>query len=153
MFHPDTNDPYRQQSLPYQPYATQTTPTISQRNEAASSLPRAVSSYNTHARSMQARPVTPRKSKAEALAFVHKCKRWLVAGSVVAFGVLGGLAAGHAIGTTSNHATPASNAPATSPSPDGGFFQQQQEQQQQGGGYGFGNSNPWQPPVSGSHTS
>ncbi len=159
MFHPDANDPYRQPSLPYQPYVTQTNPTISQRNEvlSPSPTPRAASSHNTHARYAQARPVTPRKSKAEVLAFVHACKKWLVAGSIVTFGLLGGLVAGHAVGTTSNQATPASNAPATSPSTGGGFFDQQPGQQQQqqggGGGYGFGNNNPSQPPVSGSHTS
>jgi hypothetical protein len=99
--------------------------------------------------------VTPRKSKAETLTFVHECKKWLIAGSIVTFGLLGGLVAGHAIGTTSNQATPASNTPATSPSTGGGFFDQQpgQQQQQGGGGNGFGNNNPTQPPVSGSHTS
>ncbi len=154
MFYPDANDPYRQPSLPYQPYVTHPNPTMSQRNEVVSPspLPRAASSQNTHARSAHARPVRPRKSKAEVLAFVHECKKWLVAGSVIAFGILGGLVAGHAVGTTSNQATPASNAPATSPSSGGGFFQQQPGQQQQGG-YGFGNGNSGQPPVSGSHTS
>jgi hypothetical protein len=162
MFYPDANDPYRQPPVPHQPYVTHPNPTMSQRNEVVSPspLPRAASSQNTHARSAQARPVTPRKSKAEVLAFVHECKKWLVAGSVIAFGLLGGLVAGHAVGTTSNQATPASNTPATSPSTNGGggsFFDQQPgqqgQQQQGGGGYGFGNNNPSQPPVSGSHTS
>ncbi len=155
MFYPDANDPYRQPSLPYQPYTARTDPMISQQKEItpSSTTLRADSSPDTPARSAQARPVTPRKSKAESLAFVRKCKKWLVAGSVVAFGILSGLTAGHVIGTTSNQATPASNTPATSPSSGGDFFQQQQGQQQQGGGYGFGSSNPWQPPVSGSHTS
>ncbi len=123
MFYPDANDPYRQPSLPYQPYVTHPNPTMSQRNEVVSPspLPRAASSQNTHARSAHARPVRPRKSKAEVLAFVHECKKWLVADSVIAFGILGGLVAGHAVGTTSNQATPASNAPATSPSSGGGF--------------------------------
>src|SRR6266581_1437801 len=154
MFYLDANDPDRQRSLPYQPHVTHTNPTISQQNNVVSpyTAPRAASSHTIHARSTQARPVTPRKSKAEALAFVHECKKWLVAGSVIAFGLLGGLVAGHVILTTSNQATPASNAPATSPSSGGGFFQQQPGQQQQGG-YGFGNGNSGQPPVSGSHTS
>ena len=159
MFYPDANDPYRQPTLPYQPYEGQTHPAMTQRNEMVSSpRPRAAMPSTTQARSTQARPVTPRKSKAETLAFVHECKKWLVAGSIVAFGLLGGLVAGHAVGTTSNQATPASNTPATSPSTnggDGGFFDQQpgQQQQQGGGGYGFGNNNPSQPPISGSHTS
>ena len=155
MFYPDANDPYRQPSLPYQPYVTHPNPTMSHRNEVVSPspLPRAASSQNTHARSAHARPVRPCKSKAEVLAFVHECKKWLVAGSVIAFGILGGLIAGHAVGTTSNQATPASNTPATSPSTGGGFFQKPGQQQQGGGGYGFGNGNSGQPPVSGSHTS
>ena len=155
MFYPDANDPYGQPSLPYQPYGAHADPGIYQRNETV--FPSPTSRAAIHARSAQAntRPVKPRKSKAETLAFVHECKKWLVAGSVITFGLLGGLIAGHAVGTTSNQATPASNAPSTSPSSGGGFFQQgpQGQQQQQGGGYGFGNGNFGQPPVSGSHTS
>src|SRR5205807_9803587 len=97
---------------------------------------RGVPPYPGQARPKQARPVTPRKSKAETLTFVHECKKWLVAGSIVTFGLLGGLVAGHAVGTTSSQATPANNTPATSPSTnggDGGFFNQQPGQQQQGG--------------------
>ena len=158
MFYPDANDPYGQSSLPYQPRGAHTSG-IYQRNETVSLSP--TSQAAMHARSVQAntRPVTPRKSKAETLTLVHEFKKWLVAGSVITFGLLGGLVAGHAVGTTSNQATPASNAPSTSPSSGGGFFQQgpqgqqQQGQQQQGGGYGFGNGNFGQPPVSGSHTS
>ena len=159
MFYPDANDPYRQQAIPYQPYGGQNTPMMPQQNSvaASTSATRAVPPYPAQARPKQARPVTQRKSKAETLAFVHECKKWLIAGSIVAFGLLGGLVAGHAVGTTSNQATPANNTPATSPSTNGGgggFFNQQPGQQQQGGGgYGFGNNNPSQPPVSGSHTS
>jgi hypothetical protein len=86
-------------------------------------------------------------SKAEALEFIDECKRWLIAGSIIVFGILSGLVAAHVTGTTSNQATPGSNAPTTSPSSGGGFFQQQQ------GGYNFGNGNSGQPPVSGSHVS
>ena len=159
MFYPDANDPYRQQAIPYQPYGGQNAQTMPQQNNvaASTSTSRAVPPYPAQARPKQARPVTPRKSKAETLAFVHECKKWLVAGSIIAFGLLGGLVAGHAVGTTSNQATPANNTPSTSPSTNGGnggFFNQQPGQQQQGGGgYGFGNNNPSQPPVSGSHTS
>jgi hypothetical protein len=158
MFYPDANDPYRQPAIPYQPYGEQTNPTLPQRNEVVlpSSTSRAAKPYTMQAHSAQARPVTPRKSKAETLTFVHECKKWLIAGSIVTFGLLGGLVAGHAVGTTSNQATPANNTPATSPSTNGGgggFFNQQPGQQQGGGGYGAGNNNPSQPPVSGSHTS
>ena len=159
MFYQDTNDAYRQPAIPYQPYGGQDTQMMHQQNNVAvsSSTTRAVPPYPAQARPKQARPVTHRKSKAETLTFVHECKKWLVAGSIVTFGLLGGLVAGHAVGTTSNQATPANNTPATSPSTnggDGGFFNQQPGQQQQGGGgYGFGNKNPSQPPISGSHTS
>ena len=159
MFYPDANDPYRQPAIPYQSYERQNTQMMPQQNNVAASTSTtraAVPPYPAQARPKQARPVTPRKSKAETLSFVHECKKWLVAGSIVTFGLLGGLVAGHAVGTTSNQATPASNTPATSPSTnggDGGFFNQQPGQQQGGGGYGFGNNNPSQPPVSGSHTS
>jgi len=159
MFYPDANDPYGQQAIPYQPYGGQNTQMMPQQKNVAASISttRGVPPYPAQARSKQARLVTPRRSKAETLTFVHECKKWLVAGSIVTFGLLGGLVAGHAVGTTSNQATPANNTPATSPSTnggDGGFFDQQPGQQQQGGGgYGFGNNNPSQPPVSGSHTS
>lgn len=158
MFYPDANDPYRQPAVPYQPYRGQTNSTMPQRNEVVSrsTTTRATTPYTMQARSAQARPVKPRKSKAETLAFVHECKKWVVAGSIVTFGLLGGLVAGHAVGTAANQATPASNTPATSPSTNGGgggFFNQQPGQQQGGGGFGSGNNTPSQPPVSGSHTS
>ena len=165
MYYQDANVPNRQQTVPYQHYRGQNAQMMPQQNNmaASTSINQAVPPYSTQARSKQAKPVTPRKSKAETLAFVHECKKWLVTGSIVIFGLLGGLVAGHAVGTTSNQATPAKNTPSTSPSTnggggDGGFFNQQPGQQQQpqqgGGGYGFGNNNnPSQPPVSGSHTS
>ena len=158
MFYPDANDPYRQPSIPYQPYGGQNAQMMPQHynNAASTSTNRAVTTYPVLARPKKAKQVTPRKSKAETLTFVHECKKWLVAGSIVTFGLLGGLVAGHAVGTTSNQATPANNTPATSPSTnggDGGFFNQQPGQQQGGGEYGIGNNNPSQPPVSGSHTS
>ncbi len=160
MFYPDANDPYRQPAIPFQPYGGQNTQMMPQQNNvaASTSTTQGVPPYPAQVRPKQARPVKPRKSKAETLAFVHECKKWLVTGSIVSFGLLGGLVAGHAVGTTSNQATPANNTPATSPSTnggDGGFFNQQpgQQQQQGGGGNGFGNNNPSQPPVSGSHTS
>jgi len=161
MVYPDANDPYGQPAIPYQPYEGQNAQMMPQQNNmaASTSTNRAVPPYPAQTRPKQVRPVTPRKSKAETLSFVHECKKWLVAGSIVTFGLMGGLVAGHAVGTTSNQATPANNTPATSPSTNGGnggFFNQQpgqQQQQQGGGGYGFGNNNPSQPPVSGSQTS
>lgn len=163
MSYPDANDPYRQSAIPYQPYAGQTHPMMPQQNEIKLPSPsKPTASYSVQARSAQARPVAHRNSKAETLSFVHECKKWLVAGSIVTFGLLGGLVAGHAVGTVSNQANPASNTPATSPSSNGGgggFFDQQPgqqgqgQQQQGGGGYGFGNNTPSQPPVSGSQTS
>ncbi len=156
MLNPDANDPYGQPPLPYQPYIGQTHPQYSQQQEfvSPSTTPWANASHGSRvaapARSSQAKSTLPRLSKAEALAFVGKCKRWLIAGSIVAFGVLSGLVAGNAVGATSTQATPVSNPDTTSPSSpssSGGFFQQQQ------GGFGFGNSNSGQPPVPGSHTS
>ena len=157
MFYPDENDPYEQhgqESMPYQPYREYAGPFQSQQQQreflspATTYRPQAGSSYSAPARPPQAKSTQPRLSKAEALEFVDTCKKWLIAGSIVAFGVLSGLIAAHATGVTSRQATPASNSPATSPSSGGGYFQQQP-----GGGSNFGNSNPFQPPVSGSRVS
>ena len=153
MYYPDENDPYAQsgqEALPYQPYREYAGPIqYSQQQREVLSPPTTYrsspgASYNTSARSSQARPTQLRMSKAEALEFVGRCKKWLVAGSFISFGVLSGLVAAHATGVT----TPASNSPATSPSSGGNYFQQQQ-----GGGSNFGNNNPFQPPVSGSRVS
>src|SRR5260221_3427508 len=79
------------------------------------------------ARPARARPAEPRMSKAEALEFIDECKIWLIAGSMVVFGILIGLVAAHGTGTTSNQATPASQPPSPSPaSRDDVFLQQQQ---------------------------
>ncbi|HEY4032450.1 MAG TPA: hypothetical protein VGL94_00620 [Ktedonobacteraceae bacterium] len=163
----NTNDPYEQVTLPYyQPPIERTDPILSQQKKAVPfTTPRAGSSQSKTMRSSQA-SASPRMSKAEALAVVRRCKTWLIGGSLVSFGILSALVAGHAVGTTSstqvtpaavnNQTTSASNAPATSSSSDGEFFQQPQQQQSQGGengGYGFGNSNSWQAPVSRSRVS
>lgn len=93
-----------------------------------------------------------RTSKAQALAIVQAFKKWLVIGSVMCFGVFGGLAAGHITGVTSqagtNSATQQQAAPTNSE--QGGFFQQQPPQS---GGNGFGNSSTSQAPASGSSVS
>ena len=156
MFDPDADNPYKQTSLPYQPYREHSNPQFYQQQEYVQpfTTQQAGSPHITTARPSHAKPSSRRLSKAEALAFADKCKRWLIAGSFVAFGILAGLVAGHSVGTTSSQATPAnqaappSNPSPSSPSSGGGFFQQQQP-----GGSGFGNSNPSQPPVSSSHTS
>ena len=168
MYDPDSNNPYKQPSLPYESYRGYTNPPLSQPREfvpSSASAARANAPHNSYAtpfrssqsglsqpRQPSAKPASPRISKAEALAFVSKCKKWLIAGSMITFGVLSGLVAGHVVGSTSTQSTtPAMNSPANSPnspSSNGGFFQQQQQ-----GGFGFGNSNLGQPPVSSSHTS
>jgi len=169
MFEPDVEYPYWQpeQAVPYQPYKGPTEPARTQQQvyapsptirhasptQSTQSTQSIQANRASQARSTQARSATPRLSKAEALAFVEECKKWLVAGSIVTFGLLVGLVASHITGTTSNQsnnqAAPASNgsstSPSTSPSNNGGFFQQ--------GGSNFGNGNFGQQPVSGSHTS
>jgi hypothetical protein len=151
MFYPNADDPYGQPTLPYQPYKTHPDPLLSQQRAvvSATTTRSASPSRTMPARPSNAAPASPRLSKAQALEFARTCKKCLVAGSIVVFGILTGLVAGHVTGTTSNQATPASNTPSTtSPSTGGGFFQQQQ-----GGGNGFGNNNSSQPPVSGSNVS
>jgi hypothetical protein len=145
----NANSPYDQVILPYKLPIDRTTPIPSQHRKAAS----------------QHAPVgarsSSRMSKAEALTIVRRCKRWLIAGSLVAFGVLSALVASHVVGSTSDQApsasnsqvTPPANGQITSSTSDGGFFEQPQPQLQLGGGYGFGDSNSWQPPVSRSHVS
>ena len=160
-----------QPTIPYQPDRRYTDPALYQQ-QAFGSPPPPSRAHTGAAHTLPARPVAPvrpaqaakptipRMSKAEALAFMDQCKKWLVAVSIVTFGMLTGLVAGHVIGSTasnansttgpgpsSNQAAPASHSSNTSPSSNGGFFQQQQ------GGSNFGNGNFSQQPVSGSHTS
>ncbi len=162
MFEPEIEYPYWQPEspLPYQPYRGSTdslrsqqpvlvSPPATKQAEIARTTP-AKSAMS--ARPEQAKPIAPRMSKAEALEFVEQCKRWLVAGSIVTFGLIMGLVAGHVVGSASsaanqsnNQVAPSFNSPSTSPSDNGGFFQQ--------GGNNFGNGNSGQPPSSGSHTS
>jgi hypothetical protein len=103
-----------------------------------------------------AAPGTPpdrRLSKREALARVGKLKRMIVAGSVAAFAILAGLAAGHVTGVTAassgGGATTPGLAPTAQPDDGGGFFGNQP------GGFGIGNNgnNGGQPPVSGTSVS
>lgn len=163
MYDPDESayEPDEQLMLSYQQYREYAEP-VSIRPQQQIILPsppappvvvRSSASYRTPDYALPIRPAqakasasTARMSKAEALTLVEQCKRWIVAGSLVAFGILGFLAAEHAVGAVSNQAGPASNGPSTSSPDDGSFFRQQ-------GGNGFGNNNPSQPPVSGSRTS
>src|ERR1051326_5018117 len=101
-------------------------------------------------------PAKPKRmSKAETLAMVDSFKKFLVVGSLISFGVLGGLAASHITGVTSSQAAPSS--PETGPSinspgpqspsnsvNNGGFFNQ--------GGYQFGPGSS-QSPSTGTRTS
>jgi hypothetical protein len=110
--------------------------------------------YGQSQRSASTDKVKP-MPKAEALSLVGKLKNWIVIGSVMAFGVLGGLAISHSVGVTStqstNNTTQQVVPSSSSSSQSGGFFQQQQ---QQPGGYGFGSSNSTsQSPVSSSGVS
>lgn len=166
MFEPEIEYTYGQVEppVPYEPYKGYTTNPSRSRQQtfAAQSTmpaPRVDVARTTPARpamqvrSEQKKPATPRMSKAEALEVVDQCKRWLVAGTMVAFGVISGLVAGHVIGSanqSNNQSAPSINTPSNSPSinspsNNGGFFQQ--------GGNNFGNGNSGQSPFSGSHTS
>jgi hypothetical protein len=104
-------------------------------------------------------PKAKHMPKAEALALVEKLKNWVVIGSVIAFGTIGGLVINHTVGVTSRQATSSSTqqsvpSSSSSSSQAGGFFQQQQQQQGQGqGGNTFGSSSTSQPPVSSSGVS
>lgn len=153
-------DPTQYQQ-PYQGYAN---PTQYQQQAGTPMPPHPGSYQRPPVKKEQAEQVSPRMSKAEALTVVQRSKKWLIAGSFVAFGIFSGLAASHAVGTASasNQASPTpskSGSNQASPSdnqnnPGGGYFQDpQQQQQQQGGGYGFGNGSSNLPPVSGSHVS
>ncbi|MHB8600528.1 MAG: hypothetical protein ACYDER_27440 [Ktedonobacteraceae bacterium] len=93
-----------------------------------------------------------RTTKAQALAIVKTCKKWIIIVSVVCFGVFGGLAATHITGVTSQAATNSATQQQSAPGNpgQGGFFQQQP---QPSGGNNFGNSGTSQGPVSGSSVS
>ena len=110
------------------------------------------------ARSMEGEKlVVQRRSKAEALALVSSCKKWLIAGSLVGFGVFSALVAGNAVGTTAQPAAPQptdnNNPKITSPSQgndNGGFFQHRHDDQGGSNFGGFGSNNGSRGPVSGS---
>ncbi len=147
MLEPEAGNPYTQPTIPYQADGRYSNPSFYQQQPYAPPA-------NSYQRVAQAaKPGTPRMPKAEALALVEQFKVWLVAGSIVTFGVLTALVAGHMVGSTANanssnnQTLSATNPSNTSPSSNGGFFPQQQ------GGNNFGNGGVSQQPVSGSHTS
>lgn len=89
-------------------------------------------------------PSQSRMPKTEALSIVRRLKGTIIAGSLVAFGLLSALVATHTVSassqpTSTTPTTPNNSAGTTpgssSPSSGGSYFQQQQ-----GGGYGFGNN-------------
>jgi len=138
-----------QSTIPYQPQAFESPPPPSRAHAgAAHTLPAKPVAPVRPAQAVK--PTISRLSKAEALAFVDQCKKWLVAGCIVSFGVLTGLVAGHVIGSTASNANsttgPGQSSSQAAPASNGGFFQQQ-------GGSNFGNGNVSQQPVSGSHIS
>src|ERR1700719_3457029 len=101
MFEPEVEYTYwpPEPSLPYEPYRGEytTLPSRSQQQAGtARTMPAAPARLQ---RPEQVRQTTPRMSKAEALAFVEQCKKWLVTGSIVAFAALTGLVASHVIGS------------------------------------------------------
>jgi hypothetical protein len=163
MFEPEIEYTYwpPEPPVPYEPYRGYTTdPSRSQRQTFASpfAVPQAGIARTSPDRPVMptliepAKPIAQRMSKVEALELVDQFKGWLVACSFILFGVLSGLVAGHVIGSSgqaanqsNNQAAPSFNAPSTSPSDNGGFFQQ--------GGNNFGNGNSGQQPFSGSRTS
>lgn len=97
-----------------------------------------------------------RMPRTRAMEMTRRFKTVLIAGSVMAFGVLTALVAGHTTGVTARGASNASSgAPATStPSNDdsGGFFNSAPSNSGNGG-FGVSPSAPSQPPVSGSSVS
>lgn len=111
-------------------------------------------------------PRPARMPKGEALALTKKLKSALIAGSVMAFGVLTALAAGHITGVTSRQSNSAnasssnSSAPNTQTAPannassdNGGFFNQSPANGSGNGGFGVSNNAPYQPPMTGTSVS
>jgi len=96
--------------------------------------------------------------KAEALAVTKRLKSLLIAGSVMALGVLTALAAGHVTGVTASAGGSSSGASPTQPSvpsnsDDGGFFNQAPANGAGNGGFGVSPNAPAQQPFTSSSTS
>ena len=175
MYDPDAENMYRQESQPYQPDSRQYIPQYPPQSVYPTNRPHPAQSVyqgyssppftaedNAYVQGekigVRSQPQSPRRkqgnvartSKAQALAIVQTCKKWLIIGSVVCFGVFSGLAAGHVIGVTSQSPTNSVPQQQAAPANQGGFFQQQPQQQ---GGNNFGNNGTSQGPVSGSGVS
>jgi hypothetical protein len=99
--------------------------------------------------------------KQEALAVTRKLKTGLIAGSVMSFGVLVALVAGHVTGATARQASNSgsansnsnvTNQPSSSNSDDGGFFNSGPSNSNTGG-FGASPNAPSQNPVGGSGVS
>ncbi|GHO85543.1 hypothetical protein [Dictyobacter formicarum] len=156
----DENTLEGQSALPYQPYEqygpyVDAVPATEYNTLYQQNPPQALPPPARTAPSEKMPGRSPRMPKAEALALIRKWKRGLVAGSLVAFGVLSGLVVTNAVSANTKQQTPASNSNntnITTPSDNGGFFNNNNNQGQ--GGYGFGNDNSTQQPaISGSHAS
>jgi hypothetical protein len=95
--------------------------------------------------------------RAQALSFTNKLKAALIAGSVMAFGVLTALVAGHATGVTAHAAGSNSNASSSSSSSsdsNGGFFDQGSSNSDgNAGSFGVSPNAPAQQPAAGSSVS
>lgn len=88
----------------------------------------------------QAAAGPPRRTKAESLDLIRRMKGWLIAGSLVAFGLIGLLVKGNVTGVTAAASNASSQSPSAPSAPSqqqqpssGGFFGQQ-------GGSNFGPS-------------
>jgi len=99
---------------------------------------------------------SPGPGKAETVRRLHILKKRIAVLTVLSFGVLSGLVAGHHMGAaqSSPPAPAATTAPTPAPSTDqgNGFFDQGGTSDQGGNSYGFGNGNS-QGPVAGSGAS
>jgi len=102
-------------------------------------------------------PRPARMPKAQALTLTKRLKTALIAGSVMAFGVLTALAAGHLTGVTSAAAGASSTtAPSNSSNSDnnGGFFNQRpSDDNGNAGSFGVSPNAPTQQPATGSSVS
>jgi hypothetical protein len=106
----------------------------------------------------QRQKVAPPMPKAQANAIISAAKKWILAGSVVVFAILGGVAIEsiqqQGLSTTNpntanqNGTVQPNQSQQQSPS-----FNPNTNQQPQGGGFGFGSNATQQPPVSGSSVS
>src|SRR5437879_3959223 len=122
-FEEQSNLPYR----PYEPYSpyVDAVPSTEHSTFYQGNLPVAHPDPAATVPSEKIPVRSTKMPKAQALALVRKWKRALVAGSIVAFGILSGLVAANAVSANTNQQTPASNTnnnTTTTPSDNGSFF-------------------------------